>query len=90
MKFVAGRLASHSRLNFSSSRNRAAYSVRAPIILLLSRVASNIHAIFIVTITYKLFLRVLFAEVEEGREKKKEKLRGEERQLFYGVDVKIA
>lgn len=49
MKFANGWLASHSRLNFSSFR--APYSTRAPIIFLLSRIASNIHAIFIATVS---------------------------------------
>lgn len=46
MKFTYGRLASHSRLNFSSSVESSSVFCRAPMIFPPSRAASIIHAIF--------------------------------------------
>lgn len=90
MKFTIDWLASHSRLNFSSLRQS---SNSTPIIFLLSRIASNIHASFIVTIENGLFFHIFFTEVgkREGRMKRREeKKRGEKLRGRGKVPLRVA
>lgn len=87
---------SHEIRNWSARESLAIEFFIAPIIFLLSRVASNIHAIFIVTTASGFFLCVLFIEVEkreekmEGRRRTRSSGKREERKSLYGVAVKIA